>query len=736
MRRVSIKTEEMHAFFAHFDPIRYRIFYEGNADGAELPLELQRRYSETALNEGWSIEGVTDAYRTLGKVYSMEEESSASYCNLLQSVFDSFLRDYIKIDGLQELFHSSYFYFEWMMHLEYMEQRYSYSYYRDHYLHQIRNLYEMLLMLDEMGLWRDCMDIYRKGNNSIGSRIREGIKEQVALMPQEEKKILGAEVWKGENLEQKLEEMEYHHLFAGVATVAALIHDIGYPIVYMKRTMTKLQQFLPLSNLFMNIENEIPRIKSVLSQSLLFQTVKGNEIERRLCENDHGTYSAVILLFHYYDNGAIFHLTPGDRLVIELSALVIYNHTLRYQFQDSGKYHRYQNVYTENPLSYLFRLCDDLQEWDRVYFDISKESNFFVCDRCKTPMMRNLNNKQNVKGKVGYRCYCNSCGINTNSFPYRKLINVAPFNELLLEREEDGKHINITLRCDLSALLQLCKYDPMFAVQRAKGIREVKDMLKGQRILPPIYVHSYVSNNPIAIKTRILRNFYEKEYPEEIEKITTKMKGIDTKQVWDCSDILEEIRQSNLQVRLWKGLVEERPEAQEGIDGEKIEQYKDWRGAPKRLFLESLKFYLLLVLLGEQVKVRRAEIYQDYIEKSAGNEAGLAGALKSYFGGIAAKVAIQCRIKNHTVRELIADNLTQSFCEITRKEFAEGKYTPLYYYYLSTHVDMVDKVTHYTGKDMYARICAGKSRQSKTGETLYDYYSDYFMFLEMDRRTT
>lgn len=35
----------------------------------------------------------------------------------------------------------------------------------------------------------------------------------------------------------------------------------------------------------------------------------------------------------YYDNGKIFSLDPVKRMVLELSALVIYNHTLQYEFQ-------------------------------------------------------------------------------------------------------------------------------------------------------------------------------------------------------------------------------------------------------------------------------------------------------------------------------------------------------------------------------------------------------------------
>lgn len=67
-----------------------------------------------------------------------------------------------------------------------------------------------------------------------------------------------------------------------------------------------------------------------------------------------------------------------EKMVIELSALVIYNHTLRY---DKVKFR-------ENPLSYVFRLCDDMKEWDRLYFNVNKKSNFLICSKCRLPITR------------------------------------------------------------------------------------------------------------------------------------------------------------------------------------------------------------------------------------------------------------------------------------------------------------------------------------------------------------
>ena len=45
----------------------------------------------------------------------------------------------------------------------------------------------------------------------------------------------------------------------------------------------------------------------------------------------------MILLSQYYETGEIYHLSPIKRMAVELSALVVYNHTLKYDYMTGEK---------------------------------------------------------------------------------------------------------------------------------------------------------------------------------------------------------------------------------------------------------------------------------------------------------------------------------------------------------------------------------------------------------------
>lgn len=727
-----INSRFMNKFFASFNVMEKKFFYNSTPESIQKNKDkIFERYTRENRRKYWSIKQATETFLTLDKVYNKSQEESMEFCNLLQTVTEDFLGNYVNIDGIEELFHSSYFYFEWMMHLEYKEQEHSYSFYRDHYLHQIRNLYEMFIFLDELQMWRNCMEIYKSKNNATANRIHESIDEQIKVMNPKEKEVLESIAAKDQQ-PGFLEEFCYHYLFFAVAIVASLIHDIGYPVSYVQRTVNRLKGFLPLSYLFIKVEDQMPRINSLLKASLLYEVVDQKEIEKRLLEHDHGVYSAIILLFHFYDNGQIFQLPPLKRMVIELSALVIYNHTLRYHYQDPKKAYRYQNVYNENPLSYLFRLCDDLQEWERVYFEISTESNFFVCNQCKMPMIRNLKAVETKQGRVPYHCFCQTEGINTNLFSYRRLINVEPFSELLVQHND--KKIKLNLKCDLDALLQTAKYNPTFAIQRVKGILEIKEMLKEQEDFPLTYVDTFISNNPIAIKVKILQHYIKDRvkrstfsssygnYIRWLDKFT-----LDETQNNSILNVLHEL----INKKNWWHIVLEvfAKDIEHGVnhnDRKNGLSMSDWSKAEK-LIQESLNFYLYLLILGQAIQNNRKKI----IDKLKIDSKNIGEQLFDYFNKWADAVCRVWHIYDDSSSSLISDYLQQAFCEINAEDFDKDSYSLLYYHYLKTRLDMADIVKTYIKNDMYAKICKTKGRKQANGEILFDYYSDYYFFFIM-----
>ena len=276
-------------------------------------------------------------------------------------------------------------------------------------IHQIKNMYEMLVLLDDYGFMEYCIKAYQGKNTDISNDIERSIREQIRYadgaeeelikeivkqfksgqtqVKEEENEAVREEI--NEEVKERQQQYYYRYLFHAVAIISALIHDIGYPIAFMLRITKNLHEFLPLSDAFLRLDDAMPHLGEILQESLLYRTVDPREIAERINrKRDHGSISAVILLSQYYETGEIYHLSPIKRMAVELSALVVYNHTLRYEYMTGEKGERYRNLFCENPISYLFRLCDDMQEWGRVYFDISKRSNFLICSRCHMPATR------------------------------------------------------------------------------------------------------------------------------------------------------------------------------------------------------------------------------------------------------------------------------------------------------------------------------------------------------------
>lgn len=726
---VEINNTFMEQYFQRFDVVRHKFFC--NYDG-EIESELQKKVRDVAYKKSgskhWSAQSAVETYRTLEKVYDWDDEQMYKHCDLLQKITEDLLEDYVGIEGIQDLFRPSYFQFEWMMHLEYMEQQHNYSYYRDHYMHQIRNLYEMFILMDEFAMWEKCMHIYKSRNDSVARRMKDSIYAQMEQMKAGERRTLKEACDFVRNHKKceiyGIEELCYRELFFSVSIVSALVHDVAYPLCYMKRTLGKMRHFLPLSNWFMNIENTIPRINALLKDSLLFETVGSREIENRLSQNDHGTYSAVVLLIQYYDNGLIYKLEPLKRMVIELAALVIYNHTLRYHFQEE-KSIRYHNVYEENPLSFLFRFCDDIQEWDRVYFEINNQGNLFICNKCKTPMLRNMRNitteedgeEDSKTGRVFYTCFCNMKGINTNLFSYRKMMNVAPFKSLCI-KDINNNLWHLEMKCDLGALLQMTNYNPTFAVQRIRGIGEIKDMVDRQAELPSIFVETFVSNNPFAIKTEILRRCYplKREVADGYDGIDELLCTSLVKGDLNCDKCVD-----------YFNMVKKQVERESLIDNILAESrtISDFDGC-KMIIRESVQFYTFLVILSEKIKERRTQILTKMEEITF-------RALFSFFESLAGMAADEWKIYDTVSRALIADALQQMFCEVNENEFEDDKLAKLYRLHLVCRKDIVQLVKAYTKKTMYEEICKNRARKNKSEEMLFDFYSDYYFYFDMVR---
>lgn len=741
---MKINQKEMHRFINDFNVLRHKFLYAvpNAVIDPHIGENLLKNFSPKVQGY-WDMDQAVETFLTMEKVYHYGDDRSAENNNILEQVIEKFLRQYVNIEGMEELFQSSYFYFEWMMHLEYKEQQHDYSYYRDHYMHQVRNLYEMFMLLDEKGLWRICMEIYESNNNRVADEIKSSVLEEQRWNSKDFEEL--AKVYE----EWKFNECCYHYIIFATAIVSSLVHDIGYPIVFMKRNMSRVHGFLPISHIFMDMKNSIPDIKSLLSQSLLFSSVGGDEIQKKLEKDDHGAYSAVILLYQYYDNGKIFSLDPVKRMVIELSALVIYNHTMKYAFQDRKNYDHYHNVFVENPISYLFRLCDDLQEWERVYFLISDRSTFFICGTCMTPMIRHVN-KRHVVGACEeqkffrYACVCGKEGWNSLWFPYRRMINVSPFTDLIIDNNEKGW--TIVFRCDKKALLQLAHYNDTFAIQRLQGINEIREMVKRQKKLPDIFVKAFVSNNPVAIKVKILEEFIGNERIDQY--LNEVMKVAQEKTFEYCCD---EKGQGSFSNDLKAGL----EKLQQYVQDHRTYLYDDFARRIKnkysesrvdympggqsfgdvttsRLMEESIGFYLYILLLGlvtckkdlnfcENLKTSQEEQFTVYRD-----------ALASYCDKLAQATAALWNIRDASMIDLIADCLVMMHCDIWDEKLLCDKDSFRYQVEYPIRQDICDIVQGYMDEGDYLYICKKGNRIGPFNENIFDFYSDYFLYFIMD----
>jgi hypothetical protein len=739
-----LDMRNMEKYLKQYDVFHQKYFWD--IKESEIPYELARmalslEEQQNCFQEKWTPLKAQDAFLTVRKVY---DDKTVDYLGVLQLILEKFIGNFIDIEGMERLFKSSYFNFEWMMHLEYNPDRHDYTRYRDHYIHQIKNMYEMLVFLDNYGFMEYCMEAYQNKSNDISNAIKLSIRNQIYYADEKERSFF-KEILQRKNkatddselLYERMQEHYYRYLLHTVAIISALIHDIGYPIAFTLRMAKGLHEFLPLSDNFLRLNDAMPHLEEILQESLLYRTTDSREIAERIKEHrDHGSISAVMLLSQYYETGAIYHLSPIKRMAVELSAVVVYNHTLKYEYMTGKKKDRYRNLFGENPISYLFRLCDDLQEWGRVYFDISKRSNFLICSRCHMPITRAC--LKSEEGERIYSCGCGDLAIRRTKVPYRKLTNIVACNALeIIDKSADNsqKHsMKIVMKYDLVSLLQLSLYSPRFAKQRADDMYEIKRMLEGQRELPNIYIDTFLSNNPIAIKVECLKQFLQEQKDDYVfdaddfvaVSLTKKTNGEFVKYALSelkssfkkQKKICDRLRIETVVKELWSD------------NGLSVGKYKNLQGDNIYLYVwgRNLEFYSFMAFVGENVaELRRG------------------GALSerdhaiTFSKQLADAIADCYKIKDRPTRTLMMDYIWQNVRKVSFEEFCSAKAME---YYLEASLSteyLINTVIEYVGSDAYDDVkktlnaddYKDKARTTKSLEGIYDFYTDYELFAAM-----
>jgi len=289
--------------------------------------------------------------------------------------------------------------------------------------------------------------------------------------------------------------------------MATLFHDIGYPVEHYVNTHTRVLEYLPvLSTIYSINPASLDTLSILLSRSLLFDQVKREEIQKRLTANDHGAISAFVFLLYFYQNSLIDTLPPYKQAAVELAALAMYNHTLQYFNATDDKYENHYHLsFTQDPISFILRICDDIQDWDRVYFDIVPSGfNMQICDKCRTPILR-----RHVRGEIVTNCGCSGGKMNqlwlqrVNCVYLAKMVHSLHFN---YEKEQD--RLSIIMGYEPYNMLEMSLIHPGQVKWRAKGINKLRKMLDMNDMFPKTFVWGWATENPILLKVMCIYSLF------------------------------------------------------------------------------------------------------------------------------------------------------------------------------------------------------------------------------------
>lgn len=571
-----------------FDAFKHKYL---NNDDSKLDADLCTAWddilssqSHGISNHNFSAAEEAEASQGIEQVYRDTEHYTNEYIEMLNLVRDKFIYDYTGIPGLCCFFSPAYFEYEWGMHMEIDYDKHISRFYRDHYIHQIRNMFEMFTLLDNFGYYEKCRDAYLDPENNIGTYILEVIQQEMLslnpidlelygkilyisnerirnkwgeaiqlleflrnisgdLDPEKEKECrlklserLGlpdcaiAEQIKAcpavfaekelsavyrslpKEYSKALRDLMLRHVIYSATIITSLVHDIGYPISYIRRISDRINRNLPINSLLSASNNNYAEVERALQNSLLFRIVDKEKIKRRLNNNDeHGAQSAIVLLMYFHQHGG--SLSALQKCAVEVAALATYNHTNKYWVINKPKDdpELVRSDLRKAPLSHIFRLCDDLQEWDRVYFEVTDKSSLMICPRCHTPITREFGTDIKKPEEKKYYCCCaKDCARDTNMFVSRRIINVIGCDSMQVEQIANKNSqvvTKFTMNYDCAALLNIMTFSTSNAKVRAKGIRDLKKLHSYQGMYDSILVDSFVSGNPFTVKIRILEQY-------------------------------------------------------------------------------------------------------------------------------------------------------------------------------------------------------------------------------------
>lgn len=479
--------------------------------------EQAQQFSELTAREYGSL------YETLKMAYQDDTKVPDEFIEAFNLINDKIICRYVNIDGLQRLFSEKYAEFEWEMHLGINHEKHAMEYYRDHFIHQIKDAYTMVCLMEEFDFYEKVKDILLNGTTKEAIYVQNMVNQQMYCYNKLPK---GSRT----NTDAEYREHYIYNIIYMASYLAGLFHDIGYPMAAGRNNSRRRLDFLPESYYFEKDNFDFSHIMTLLQNSLLFKVVSPQEIRTRIDGEaiDHGALSALMFLLHFYESGAIRKLEPYKTCAVELAALAIYNHTNKYVYLETEKkaikkaqYERC--IFAQYPISYLLRISDDLQEWGRIYFEVSNQSNLICCERCHMLIVKK--NKEDGKDNksLKYWCACSeenalfSRALSSGEFPYRRLYTVTVCEDM--DIKVDNYQIDkIELNYKLGRLLRIAYINPNYAKYRTEDLAKVKRLFTRQRSIGKVYISYFITANIILIKAQIVGKWVEKQFCKQLKK--------------------------------------------------------------------------------------------------------------------------------------------------------------------------------------------------------------------------
>ena len=131
---------DMLKFYLAFDPVKFKYQLDETVEWDRYSRIME--YESSQQFACLTRRDYASDFANLNLVYD-ESEENLEITSLIDLIFNKVIGEYISIDGLERLFSEKYIEFEWEMHLSADYKKHNMKYYRDHFVHQIRDAFMM-----------------------------------------------------------------------------------------------------------------------------------------------------------------------------------------------------------------------------------------------------------------------------------------------------------------------------------------------------------------------------------------------------------------------------------------------------------------------------------------------------------------------------------------------------------------------------------------------------------------